>query len=303
MNYLKNYPSKAVLRIAILIGLFAFVTLFLFRPSLAEFSLNSAVTNYQDKSYLPAEWWSRIATWLTPDSARAHRWHGIILERQGSDSQAIQELNKALSLGLDDPEIRIVLGSALFKTGYYLKSQENFSRATEMDPTSGWAYYWLAKSLQKLNRISEAIKYGVKSTELEPDNGVFKASLILIYKDAGEYEKALLAADESISLDPSNCAPYNRKATVLAVLGNFDQAFSAISQAFDLASSRKGDRKNGCLALTHLTRAGIYEIKQEIPLAVSDYKTVLSIPASGEVYQGVTEMHRNAQTRLNDLGY
>lgn len=237
---------------------------------------------------------------LNSGSGQTYAQLGFAQKSLGLKSEAAKSLNQALALGFENAKVHSELGVLEFELENFTQAEHSFRNAVALED-SGWNNYWLAKSLQRLGRIAEAITYGEKSVQIDPSSSVFLASLALIHNDAQEHQKALDELEKSILLDPNNCAPYNRKALIFSQLGETAQAMREIERAVELIGRRSGSSRDGCLALTTYTKGGVYEFANDTTLAIAEYKKVLEIPATGETAEGISDLRRRAEQKLKDL--
>ncbi|WP_048327418.1 tetratricopeptide repeat-containing S1 family peptidase, partial [Crocosphaera watsonii] len=86
------------------------------------------------------------------------------------------------------------------------------------------------------------------------------------YRYLEEYEKALEAINESITLSPNNPNLYNEKWGVLDKLERYQEALEAINKAIELAPR----------AVFYNNRGIIYKNRQKYDLALSDYNQALT---------------------------
>ena len=143
----------------------------------AETPLESAIALFQAKKYPEAEAAFRTLSDEDPQNASAHFHLGVLADKRGENSEAIQHLERAVQLAPDNSEYHTELGGAY---GDAAKSAGLLASLT-----------WARKCVASL----------VRAVELNPENLVARNGLITFYREAppiagGGIEKAYVQAHE-----------------------------------------------------------------------------------------------------------
>ena len=123
--------------------------------------------------------------------------------RDPEDSLAQQEAYAIKAVGLDDSlaEAHVALGAAIFGRHWeWDRSQQEVTRAIELDPRLANAYHLRSVILAALNRHQEAIGAQKKATELDPFARPW--ALPRAYVWVRQYDAALAATLEQIETTP-----------------------------------------------------------------------------------------------------
>jgi TolB-like protein/DNA-binding winged helix-turn-helix (wHTH) protein/Tfp pilus assembly protein PilF len=107
--------------------------------------------------------WSRAqveiqkALTLNVNDPSAHEWNGIFLSLQGRLDQSIQELRTAVELDPLNAEYLVTLGSILMAAGRPVEAEAQLNAAIGLDPASDGAHSSLAEVYASNKRYAEAI--------------------------------------------------------------------------------------------------------------------------------------------------
>lgn len=152
----------------------------------------------------------------------------MVLHRQQNLVGAIDLYQQALEL---DPTILQVwtnLGVALRKLKHYQSSLNCQLRALALAPDSALVLSNLGNLYKDLNLLDESVRCGERACELEPSNVGYWFNLAVNSREAKSYERALVALDKCIELDPSAKPKYQwEKALCYLYLGNHSAGWEA----------------------------------------------------------------------------
>lgn len=157
----------------------------------------------------------RKALELDPDSAAAHNGLGSVLGSQGKLEEALPHFRSALGVSPHFPEAHQNLGLALQKLGKLDEARREFEAALLARPDWPAAQNALARILAthpeaERREPAEAVRLADRAAELtEYENPVILDTLAAAYASAGQFEKAVAAAEEAIRLssDPAQAEP------------------------------------------------------------------------------------------------
>jgi tetratricopeptide (TPR) repeat protein len=124
--------------------------------------------------------------------------------------EAIQALEKALSMKPGQNTITDSLGKAYFKNGVAALSAKQYSsaaqwlmKAQQYDPNNGYIYYNLAETYLFEKRYPDAEKALTRSVELLPNSLEAYARLGLVYEKQKKWDLALSAYKKADGISPS----------------------------------------------------------------------------------------------------
>lgn len=181
----------------------------------------------------------RMAISLEPGFAKAHGNLGLVLMRQGADSQAQQELEIALALDADNPDTYYMLGTLAAKRRSMAESAfDYFRQALARQPDFEPAYVdWCALLMQQ-RRMVEAREVVLRGLAQCPAAAALHRQLGTIHHDAMEYRLALECFEKALMLEPRHADTLASKALTLCKIGEtglaaetFDLALESLSRA------------------------------------------------------------------------
>jgi tetratricopeptide (TPR) repeat protein len=213
---------------------------------------------YRGKNEEAGEYF-RKATELQPDYALG--WSGLadyyglrawsVLNPE--DSLAQDEAYAVKAVELDDSlaEAHLSLGAAIFARHWnWDRSQQEVTRAIELDPRFAQAYHFRAMILAVLNRNQEAIEAQKKATELDPFARPW--ALPRAYVWARQYDAALAATLQQLEATPRDPDIHGLLAWIYRCKGLYSQAAQEWEKQLSLsgdeeasASVRRAFQRNG----------------------------------------------------------
>jgi len=99
-------------------------------------------------------------------------------------------INKALEINPNLGEAYASLGALLDDKGDRAGAEDAFLKSIRFSPNYATGYHWLSNMLRNnLLRVEEALTYGLRAAELDPNSAVILASLTNVYRDMGDDEK------------------------------------------------------------------------------------------------------------------
>jgi len=81
-------------------------------------------------------------------------------------------------------------------------AEQNYLKAIELNPNYATANQWFSIHLSQLAKHTEAIKFAVKATELDPESMIIKLAAAQIFYFAGQNDMALQYCNEASTIDP-----------------------------------------------------------------------------------------------------
>ena len=98
-------------------------------------------------------------------------------------------------------------GKSLFETGDDAGAKQAFTKGLELNPGMKGAHFFLGTILLKEESYPEAAAEFEKEAEKSPDSASVFYNLGQAYHGAGNEDKAIVALDKSVSLDPTRTEP------------------------------------------------------------------------------------------------
>ena len=199
-------------------------------PNLSEahVALGEVLGN-SDFDYLAAEREFKRAIELSPSNSHAHQSYADFLASLGRANEAISEIKLAQQL---DPMCFWVsrdVGRMFYEARLYDQAVAALREAAEMNPTSPVVYNWLSWTYDKKGMIQESVEMDLKD---EASNGATQGVLSQLSK---AFEKSGQKGYLRKKLEVTEGDGYVL-AQINARLGNRDQAFRCLDQAFEQRS-------------------------------------------------------------------
>ena len=130
-------------------------------------------------------------------------WISLALIHQGTGrrEEALNELNKALSLQPNSDEAHQVMGQVLHSLERLKEAEEHYLKAVALSRTTGattacWAFYYAT------GRSKRAVAAFTRVTELQPDNARGFNNLGAAYYALGDNVNALKFYERSVTITP-----------------------------------------------------------------------------------------------------
>lgn len=81
---------------------------------------------------------------------------------------ALQALKPVLEAEPDKPSVQLLAGRAYFHSAQLRRAEQAFNKLLEMDPTDDYARFILGRTLQRMNRLVEALAQLRMATAMNP---------------------------------------------------------------------------------------------------------------------------------------
>ena len=147
---------------------------------------------------------------------------------------AEQLLRQVLAREPDQPRALHALGTHLAKTGRLVEALECLQRSVTLDPANAAAHYDLGLALQLLNRPTEAVASYRRALEHDPHNAVAANNLAIALRQSGQLDEAIAAYRRAIEIDPNYAEAHNNLATALKLKGLLADAADGYRRAIQL---------------------------------------------------------------------
>ncbi|MBN2010168.1 tetratricopeptide repeat protein [candidate division KSB1 bacterium] len=224
---------------------------------------------------------------LDSSFAMAQYWAGLIYTKLGQSNAAQRAIRSAMenadhTTALERMKIEWL---AAANRGEYQEAFEKMQAIVEAFPDDKVSHYQLAGYHYIRKELELANKQLDEVLALDPDYAQAYILQSAIYRDNGDYQKAIDALKQCIKLNPKDASPYHNLGELFETIGDYDQAIKAYQQAIKL----KPDFHFSVLNLAH-TYSTIGDYSQ----AVKTYQHALAIVPSeqlkAEVYSGLAQV-------------
>jgi tetratricopeptide (TPR) repeat protein len=204
-------------------------------PNLAEahVELGMAHLSY-DFDWAAAEREFRRALELNPNYAAAHEYYAWYLIEMGRREEGLAESRRAGQLDPLYPEIAFEAGWFLIHSRRFNDALTELNKARELDPNLWATYHFQGQAYQQLGRFPEALAALKKSQQILGENpSPPLAEEARVYALSGRPADARRSLDRLLALAQRTQVSKYAIATVYAALGEKDQAFARLNQAYD----------------------------------------------------------------------
>jgi tetratricopeptide (TPR) repeat protein/S1-C subfamily serine protease len=171
-------------------------------------------------------------------------------------------------------------GNQLWRLRRYKEAVKAFDQAIKQQPKSNFIYlahYGKGLALRTQGKYQESITALEQAVELKPSFVAAWSSLSAVYRKFKQPDKALLAIDKAIQLQPQNPNLYNEKYVVLTLLKRYAEAEAeaAINKAIEIAPR----------ATFYSNRGNLYYEQKKWDLALVDCNKAIQInPNDADFY-------------------
>jgi tetratricopeptide (TPR) repeat protein len=174
----------------------------------------------------------RRALDLNANYAPAHQLYGWYLVTVGRTEDGINEARRAAALDPLSAEMSSILGWDLYFVRRYDEAVTELRKCVDLDPNYWIGYWQLGQTYQQEGRFNEAIAALKKAREIDNRIPWAAAELAHAYAASGQLPQARQALDELLAWSKSGFVSPYLIATIYAALGDKDQAFARLEQAY-----------------------------------------------------------------------
>jgi tetratricopeptide (TPR) repeat protein/TolB-like protein len=158
---------------------------------------------------------------------------GSVYSATGKYSEAIAELNRAISLAPNSDEGYRRLGQAYLKSGNREQGIQAFQKAIQLNP-----YYWqnqnsLGNAYYELGEYSKAVQAFQQIIVLEPDMDVGYENIGNVYLQQGKYQECIPYLEKALQREPY-FSTYSNLGTAYYGLKQYPKAVEMFEQAVAL---------------------------------------------------------------------
>jgi TolB-like protein/Flp pilus assembly protein TadD len=202
--------------------------------ALAEAFTSLAFVRFRfDWAWQDAEREFERAIELNPRYVTAHHWYALFLAAMGRSDEAIREIKKARTL---DP-LALTVGTAEGRIFHFARQYdraiEQFRKVLELDLNFIPAHFDLGASYEQKSMFQEALQEFETCVNLSRGKSIYKAAVAQVYGRLGRRAEALKILDDLREASEKQYLSPNDRALVYAGLGEWDQAFAWLEQAYE----------------------------------------------------------------------
>jgi eukaryotic-like serine/threonine-protein kinase len=190
------------------------------------------VTHWYQWDWAAAESEFKRTIALSPNNTEAHTYYSWFLAPMGRNDEAVAEARRAEQADPLSPLASFSLGSVLVFVRQWDQAIEQLHRAIELDPTYWFSHNFLGRAYEQKRKYPEAIAEFQRALEVEKDNGEIWAGLGYAYAVSGQKAEAQKILDHLKEMSTHGWVASYNFAVIYAGLGEKDQAFTLLEQAY-----------------------------------------------------------------------
>lgn len=170
---------------------------------------------------------------------RYHRLLGRIALMRGDDDEAKVALERGLELHPNDPGALRLLGGILIRSGR--DATEALARAVVLDPLNTRAYSLLSQAYREVGENDLAITAAERALETDPQQAQLLVALALAYRDAGQWDACISTLETAAELKPEDGRIAGNLGAMFLEMGHPVQAEAQLRRAlrFDRLNAAK----------------------------------------------------------------
>src|SRR5881396_839428 len=170
---------------------------------------------------------------LNPEYATAHQWYAIhYLTAMGRLEEAVREMKRALELEPASLVMNTFMGATLFYAGRCDEAIDQCRRTIQMDPNFAVAHWHLGLAYEQKQVLDAATEEFKKAISLSAGSPLMKAALGRAYAKSQKKHEANEMLNELSELSKQQYVSAYEVATIHVALGNNEQAFQLLEQAY-----------------------------------------------------------------------
>lgn len=172
----------------------------------------------------------KTAVELNPTNSNAWREYALTLAVNKRWEEALNAIEKALTISPDNIENHLAEGYIFFSVGDNTKAKRSFTNAIKLAPNDPNPLTCLGIVLSSEGNIGEAEKVLKKALELDKDNSSILADLGEVYLQKKEYSKAIRCFSDSIYNNPDYIRAYIGLGTALWANKEYEKAIDVFKK-------------------------------------------------------------------------
>ena len=172
-----------------------------------------------------------------PEHSDAWQLSGAVCMQQKKYTEAVERMERAVSLGAAHPVVLSNLGAAYRAIDRNEEAIRCLTQAVERDPTLADAWNNLGNAYKGVERFDEAFDAYTRALNLRPEHTDAHDNLARLHQTRGETQQAMHHYQKTLQLKPLNPRSWNNYGTLLLDQGATPEAL----KAFDTAISQRAD--------------------------------------------------------------
>ena len=171
---------------------------------------------------------------LDQNAATLHYNKGIGYGRKSKWTQAVEELQKAITYAPDSAKFRHSLAFALGSEGRFDLAEKTYQQSLGLLPEDAFAHADFAFLLSDKGQKQSAYDQLAQAVALQPQSPALRVDLAWLAENKGDFKKASEEIKEAIKLSPGHAALWSHLGRVLEHEGDITEAKAAYTKAVAL---------------------------------------------------------------------
>jgi tetratricopeptide (TPR) repeat protein len=220
----------------------------------------------------------------SPDNLVVYNNLAVSLEREEMFKEAELVYKEAQKISPLASQVLANVGILMYRRGEYEGAQEYLERAVHLNHNMAFAYFYLGMTYLNLSMWDEAEECLKNSLLLSQDNPVLFNNLGIIYKKAGDFQKALNCSLRAVEVDPGLASPYINIDDIFCIIGEWGECEKLFDEVIP-------ERKRLVKLLDMLGEH--YHSRKDFELAQKMWQRVLEIePKNKDIKKKIKKMNR-----------
>jgi tetratricopeptide (TPR) repeat protein len=199
---------------------------------------------------------------VNPAAAEALAHHGLVLHALGRSTEALANLDRALAMKPNQVEVLNWRGMVLEALGRPAEALASLEAALALNTRHCEALSNRGMALMALDRVEEALASLEQAAAIEPGNLLIQFNLGLVFREMGRCQEAATAFRKVLEIVPDHVAAINNLALVLCECGGTREAMELFRRQAELSWRTDGtmpehQRQHDREQQDHLTHQGI----------------------------------------------
>ena len=157
-----------------------------------------------------------------------------VLRALNQPEKALEVAQRAEILGVDTPELYTLLGDLLQQQNQFGKAHLYVTKALQMAPYDGEAYYFNGLMAAKQGDTTQALSLYLTSLRLKPRYLPTYQQLALVYRSLGDLNSAMTYNEQAVRYFPDNAQLQYNRGLIYHTAGRLDSALTGYQQALRL---------------------------------------------------------------------
>ena len=191
-----------------------------------------------------------------PHAADAWNLTGVVAHQSGQQTEAIDNIRRAIAIESDIPQYQLNLAAALLADKQADEAEQSCRRCLKLDPVCAEAFSSLGNALRELGRLDEAIEAFHRALHCRPDYADAQCNLGILLFSIGRLDEAEQWLRQALAANPRLYQAHNNLGLIHQNRGSYDHASECYTRALQIQPGSPETLINQGCALRLLSRFG-----------------------------------------------